>query len=215
MIAQTLSTLVSVRCKCSDDLNVEGGKFYLTCECDCVLCGSGLMSLHNWKLPPGLSGQCTAALNWLGALQPTPVFRWIHVFGLEGPQFDVPWFIFLSKAFSFVSPGFHTVPYFCVPRVSHWARDLEWGSALTRAGRGPSLFAKVLPLVLLFLQDETKTNTKIRNQRQGAIPLCQGSTCPCPKNAENIFGGNLLADFGGTPGVLLPPIPLYGKKSLP
>ena len=63
MIAQTLSTLVSVRCKCSDDLNVEGGKFYLTCECDCVRCDSGLMSLHNWKLPPGLSGRCTAASN--------------------------------------------------------------------------------------------------------------------------------------------------------
>ena len=103
-----------------------------------------------------------------------------------------------------------TGSYFCVPRVSHWARDLEWGSALTKAGRGPSLFAKVLLLVLLFLQNETKTktNTKIRNQRQGAISLCQGSACPCPKNAENIFGGNLLADLGGTP----PPSPFTEKN---
>ena len=46
---------------------------------------------------------------------------------------------------------------------------------------------------------KSNENTKIRNQRQGAIPLCQGSTCPCPKNAENIFDGNLLADLGGTP----------------
>ena len=197
MIARTLSTLVSVRCKCSDDLNVEGGKFYLTCECDCVRCDSGLMSLHNWKLPPGLSGQCTAALNWLGALQPTPVFRWIHVFW---PRRASHCSYYWASSSVLCPQGFTcTGSYFCVPRVSHWARDLEWGSALTRAGRGPSLFAKVLPLVLLFLQDETKTNTKIRKQRQGVIPLCQGSTCPCPKNAENIFDGNLLADLGGTP----------------
>ena len=149
MIARTLSTLVSVRCKCSDDLNVEGGKIYLTCECDCVPCASGLMSLHNWKLPPGLSGQCTAALNWLGALQPTPVFRWIHVFGLEGPQFDVPWFIFLSKLFSFVSPGFH----------------LHWFIFLCPQG--------------FTLSTGSRVRECTHQGWQGAVPLCQGSsTCP-------------------------------------
>ena len=170
MIARTLSTLVSVRCKCSDNLNVEGDKFYLTCVCDCVRCG-GLMSLHNWKLPPGLSGQCTAVLNWLGALQPTPVFRWIHVFGLREIQFHVPrvlhgsyfWANFSVLCLQrFTCTGW----YFCFPRVSHWARDLEWGSALTRAGRGPSLSAKVLLLLVL---DKDKIICKERQSKDKDI----------------------------------------------
>ena len=113
----------------------------------CAMCG--LMSLHNWKLPPGLSGQCTAALNWLVALQPTPVFRRIHVFGLEGLQFDVPWFIFSSKLFSFVSPGFH----------------LHWFIFLCPQG--------------FTLSTGSRVRECTHQGWQGAVPLCQGSsTCP-------------------------------------
>ena len=74
MIVPTLSTLVSVRFRCSDDLSAAGGENPLFYRKSHLLSSSGR------------SGQCTAAWSWLAAPPPTNVSRLIFRHQMFFPQ---------------------------------------------------------------------------------------------------------------------------------